>query len=153
MIKKIIKIILVLICMITIFLFSSDSGDESSVKSDGIITRVSEVLVGHKLKGEERNKYIDMYSYFLRKTAHFTIYFILGILLISLVSEYTSINYKSFLIALLIAFLYALSDEVHQLYVPGRSGQFSDVLLDSFGSLVGISVYFLIYKLRSGRDE
>lgn len=145
---KTLKIILVILCMITIFLFSSDTGDESSYKSNGIITHVSEFLVGHKVSGDERKKYIDTYSYILRKSAHFTIYFILGILLISLILEYTVINYRSLLIALIISFLYACSDEVHQLFVSGRSCEFSDVLIDTVGAFIGICCYYIIYKLR-----
>ena len=37
-----------------------------------------------------------------------------------------------------IAALYAVTDEFHQLFVPGRSGQFSDVVLDSAGALAGL---------------
>ena len=45
---------------------------------------------------------------------------------------------KVILLAFLICGLYAISDEIHQLYVQGRSGQVSDVLIDSSGALVGI---------------
>ena len=50
------------------------------------------------------------------------------------------------LLSIFLAFLYACSDEVHQLFVAGRSGQASDVLLDTFGAMVGVGVYYLLFK-------
>lgn len=148
MLKKIIKIILVLLCMATIFSFSSDTADESTAKSDSIIVKISEFLVGHHLSEEERQEKIDKYVTVIRKGAHFTIYLILGFLLLSLVKEYRLIDQKAILIALLIAILYAISDEIHQLFVTGRSGEILDVIIDSLGSLTGIGIYYLIYKWR-----
>ena len=140
MLKKIIKIILVLLCMITIFTFSSDSADESTKKSDGLIVRISEFLVGHRLSPEERQERIDKYVTIIRKGAHLTIYLILGFLLISLVKEYRQVDIKALLIALLIAILYACSDEIHQLFVSERSGKFTDVLVDSIGIIIPLII-------------
>ena len=148
MIKKIIKLILILLCMISIFLFSSDNGEESTEKSDGLIVRISEFLVGHKLSNKEREEKIDKYVVFIRKSAHFGIYFILGFLLMSYITEYKIISTKAILIAFSIAFIYACSDEIHQLLVPGRSGRILDVLIDSIGSFCGIEVDILLHKLR-----
>jgi VanZ family protein len=41
-------------------------------------------------------------------------------------------------IVLLMVFLFASSDEFHQLFVPGRSGRFTDVLIDTAGCTIGI---------------
>jgi len=43
-------------------------------------------------------------------------------------------------------FLYACSDEIHQLFVPGRSGKFTDVLIDSAGALLAVLLCFLVKK-------
>ena len=40
-----------------------------------------------------------------------------------------------------------MTDEVHQLFVPGRSGQISDVILDSAGALAGVLVLSVVRKL------
>ena len=153
MISKVIKIILVILCMISIFLFSSDDGDESTDKSDGVINTIVSTFVGRMTEEDKREEYIEKYSYIVRKIAHFTIYFILGFLLISLLSEYMKVNKTCILISLLIAFLYACSDEVHQLFVPGRSGNIIDVLIDSAGAFVGINIYYFIYRLRRKSHE
>ena len=153
MLKKIIKIFLVLLCMITIFGFSSDTAEESTEKSDGLIVRISEFLVGHKLSEEERQEKIEQYVTIIRKSAHLTIYLILGFLLLSLVKEYRLLDTKAILIAFTIAALYACSDEIHQLFVPGRSGEILDVIIDSIGSLIGIGIYYGFYKWRSKNEQ
>ena len=142
--KKILKIILVIICLVSIFMFSSDTGDSSSTKSDGIIIKTFEFLKGRRLKYFEKEKYIDTYVVFIRKSAHFFIYFLLGVLVLSLLKEYKSFTFLLVIYATLFVFLYACSDEVHQLFVTGRSGEFLDVLLDLLGGFVGsISYYFI----------
>lgn len=134
--------------MLVIFIFSSDNGNLSSEKSNKVIIRISEVLTGEDLDEETEKLYIKKYELSIRKLAHFSVYFILGLLLISLVSEYMVINYKSLLLGIVLSFLYACSDEVHQLFVDGRSGNIIDVLIDTFGSTCGVYLYYFIYKLR-----
>ena len=53
-------------------------------------------------------------------------------------------GYRSIVLALLICVLYVISDEVYQLFVPGRGGQVKDIIIDSAGATVGIGVYLLI---------
>ena len=57
--KKIIKLILIIICMFTIFSFSSDNGDKSTKKSDSIIIVMCEKFFGRELSKQEKEKYID----------------------------------------------------------------------------------------------
>ena len=45
-----------------------------------------------------------------------------------------------YVMGLAVTFLYASSDEIHQLFIPGRSGQFTDVLIDTSGGLAAILV-------------
>lgn len=51
------------------------------------------------------------------------------------------IGFKGFLFSLVFCILYAISDEVHQVFVPGRGAQVTDVLIDSFGAFIGIGMY------------
>ena len=62
------------------------------------------------------------------------------------ISHYYDINYKYCLIGLLICYIYACSDEVHQLFVPGRSGKIIDTFVDLVGSSIGVFSYYLIRK-------
>ena len=153
MYKKIIKIVIVILCMITIFSFSKDTDQESDKKSDGVIVNITSVILGHKLSEKEKTKYINKYVVYVKKSAHFIIYMILGISLISLVKEYRQVDLKAILIALIIAVLYACSDEIHQLFVKGRSGEITDILLDGVGSFIGIYLYYILNKIRSKKYE
>ena len=146
--KKIIKIILIILCMALIFTFSSDNATESTEKSDGLIVKSCEFVIGRKLSEYEKEKYINKYVFLVRKGAHFTIYFILGLLVMSYLKEIYLLNNKGLLIAFIICFLYACSDEVHQYFVPGRSCEFRDVLIDSMGGLLGSNIYYYLNRLR-----
>jgi len=148
MIGKVIKIVLVLACMISIFLFSADPAEKSDAKSNHVIVTVAKFFAGHDLSAREQQEKIDQYVVLVRKGAHLSIYFLLGFLVISLLKEYVSIHPKHIFYAFLFCFLYACSDEVHQLFVPGRSGSIIDVGIDSIGSILGILFYSMFYKLR-----
>ena len=153
MIKKIIKIILVVLCMLSIFLLSNDTADESGEKSGSIIINVVEIIIGRDLTEKEKTNYLEKYDFWLRKAAHFTIYLILGFLITSLMKEYKEINKKVLLISIIISVLYAISDEVHQYFVPGRSCEIRDMLIDSTGSIIGTYIYYLIYRIRRKKYE
>lgn len=148
MLRNVIKFTLVICCMLIIFMFSSDSGTASSKKSDSVIINLVEVISNKKVNNKDRDKYIEKYVFPVRKCAHFTIYLILGILVISLLSEYRVVNFKTVLYALLIVVLYACSDEFHQLFVPGRSSEIRDVLIDSSGGFIGSYLYYLFRRRR-----
>lgn len=151
--KKIIKLTLVILCMVLIFCFSSDDARESTKKSDGIIIKTCEFVLGRELVEEEKVKYIDDFVFIVRKGAHLTIYLILGVLLMSYFKELYLVNKKGLIIAFIICFLYACSDEIHQAFVPGRSAEFRDVLIDSLGSFIGIYFYYFINIIRRRLHE
>lgn len=135
---KKVKLILVILWMIIIFIFSHQKADDSSKLSDGIIlktVRIIEKITDKEYSDEEMlNNFVKP----VRKLAHFTIYLILGILVYLYVKE-LNIS-KIFIISLLVCILYALSDEIHQLFIIGRSGRILDVFIDSLGSLLGIFI-------------
>lgn len=86
--------------------------------------------------------------HFIRKSAHFFAYFLLGILTFNaMIKSFPRIEKKNTLWAFMICVLYAVSDETHQLFISGRSGEVKDIILDSSGSLVGIMVFLLGYRL------
>lgn len=146
MIRKVIKIILVLLWMVMIFLLSNEEAVKSSKKSDGLIIKSMELFTGKSLSDQEKEKVLKYLVFPVRKCAHLSLYLILGILVISLLREYMVINTKLVLLSLLICFLYACSDEIHQLFVPGRSGEVRDVLIDILGACLGVSFYYLVFR-------
>jgi VanZ family protein len=76
----------------------------------------------------------------VRKLAHMSEYCILFVLYLATIKEIAGPGAKkvSLFLALVLALLYAVTDEWHQAYVPGRSASFFDVLVDSCGALIGL---------------
>ena len=72
--------------------------------------------------------------------AHFTEYFILGLLVYNMAHSYNKKTYMSIIICI----IYAISDEIHQIFVPGRSCQISDMIIDVSGALLGIYFLFIL---------
>ena len=145
---KILKMILVLLCMLQIFLFSADSADESDEKSNRVIIWIAERMVGQPLNEEERQEKIEEYVVFVRKGAHVCVYLLLGFLMLSLIREYKVLDWRMMFLAFILSFFYACSDEIHQLFVPGRSGSIIDVGIDSIGVYFGVLLYYGYYRIR-----
>ncbi|WP_339147928.1 MULTISPECIES: VanZ family protein [unclassified Sutcliffiella] len=131
---------LVLGWMGLIFFLSAQHGEQSASLSGGI-TETVKVLV--EQVAPQANINVEAISYFVRKNAHFFAYLLLGLLCLNAIRTSGVSLKKSAIFALFLSVVYAISDEVHQLYVPGRSGQFSDVILDSAGALTGIGLYLV----------
>ena len=142
--KKVISIILVIIWMGIIFCFSNQNANDSTKVSDGFITTVINFLIGNDLSIDEKEILLEKCSFYVRKLAHFTLYFVFGILILTLLYQYKFKN--KVLIGIVFCIIYSCSDELHQLFIPGRSGEFRDVLIDSIGSIVGIFFYKFVKK-------
>lgn len=134
--KRIFWFTCTLFIMALIFVFSSQNSDQSS-KSSGFIV----MLV--KLLGDFEN-----IEFIVRKMAHFSIYAALGLSIYQTLKTYPLKSKYIFIFSLIFCFLYACSDEFHQSFSPGRSPQFSDVLIDTSGSLLMISLSSLISSRR-----
>lgn len=142
--KKLFHSILVIIWMLVIFNFSSQNGTKSTKTSDvvtSMVVNVTTSVTNKDIPREEVKKKVENSTFLVRKTAHFTEYLILGILVLQLLSDYTKINKKMLLVSLIICYLYAVSDEVHQIFIPGRTAKVLDTFIDGAGSLVGIVIY------------
>ena len=146
--KWVIRILLSLLTlgwMIFIFGMSAAKGEESSGMSAKAAEFIGEVLHGdlEDWPEEERSAYIEKLEFPIRKSAHFLEYTMLGLLLSLTLKAWGMQGGKCFVTALLIGVAYAASDELHQLFVSGRSGQFTDVLIDSAGVFLGSGILYL----------
>ena len=177
--KRIILGILIIIWMITIFLFSSQDGMESESTSDIITNRIVNETIENNIEIEENvdntnneninnsvnvakyNYEFEMYKgevrLVVRKSAHFIIYLVGGILLFNFFRTYNISLRNQIIYAILGIILYASSDEFHQLFVNGRTARVEDVLLDTLGAIVGIliNIIFLkiICKMKNKKDK
>lgn len=148
MLKKVALWILVILYMAFIFSFSAQEAEESKETSSTVIVKVVKALdVGDKLTDKEVEEIAEKASYPVRKLAHFLMYALLAFLSALLIFEYTQKKRIIYFGAVLVTFLYACTDELHQKFVSGRSGQISDVLLDTAGGLFGATLLLLICRL------
>lgn len=140
----IISIVLVILWMITIFWFSSQVGDDSSATSGNTIRKIVKFFYTN-ITTENLELIVQTLQPFVRKLAHFTIYTIGGFLLYNLSIQ---LKLKSkFINSLGFGILYAISDEIHQFFVPGRSCRIFDVFVDTCGLITGITIYIIIIKI------
>ena len=154
--KVVISWTLVILWACFIFYMSGMDTTESNTKSKGTLNQIVEKTVettnGMGITdihpSENRMKeFIDKYNYLFRKFAHASEYFILTILLLVALKNSGIVGKKIFIFTLLICFIYSCTDEYHQTFVIGRTGQFSDCLVDTLGGFIGCAIYYLIYKL------
>lgn len=143
--------------MVLIFLFSAQPADESAAISGGLLGWLVDQLT--RLM-PDLSLDLDYFHHFIRKTAHFAVYAVLGMLTLTAVRQSRPLNTArplrvswppgriELLLAWLISIVYAVTDELHQITVPGRSGEFRDVVLDSCGALSGILLMVLLLYWR-----
>lgn len=152
-VRKAIFFILTVGWMILIFLFSARPAELSSQDSSRMGHLVGKILVSdyEAWPKVQQDRYAEGIDHAVRKTAHFAEYAILGFLLTGAAS--LGNGWKSFLQPGFTGALYAASDEFHQLFVPGRSGQVSDVMLDSAGVCFGVFLGMLFWRLVGGNPK
>ncbi|QQK80360.1 VanZ family protein [Salicibibacter cibi] len=141
--QKIVAWLLVIGWMGLIFYFSHQSGEASSSLSGGVTEvayRWSQRLIPFVT--------IDFETFhtLIRKAAHVAVYVVFGIFAVHALRVSTTAGRMRRIVlwAWLLCVCYAITDEVHQLFIPGRSAEVSDVVLDSIGAIVGISVYVIV---------
>lgn len=151
MMKKIIGVFLIICVLIifgVIFMFSAQNASES-----GSVSRQTTKSIGRKLKEwpvfkEIKNKVNVMEAnYFVRKFAHFSLYMMVGVLMTCVLLVLRTTEKHCAIISLGIGVVYAILDEFHQWFVPGREARVTDVMIDAFGVIVGICIIFVCRKI------
>lgn len=153
-ILRLVLIILLLCTFYVIFGFSSQNSKQSGSLSEKITTIIVEKLniVEGKTK-QEKEIIINKLERVIRKLAHFSIYTLVGLLLMGFTSTYKLENIKKVMISLIIGIVYAISDEIHQSFVPGRSPQFTDVMIDTMGVTLGILLIMLAIEIYHKQND
>lgn len=137
--KRIVLTILSISLIIFIFYNSLFDGDDSSDRSLGVLDFINNTLQSVGIG-------LTVSHHFVRKAAHFTEFFVLGTLLFFTVRAYITKTDKKILFAPLIGLVVASTDETIQLFVPGRAGMITDVLLDFSGVCTAVLVFYLFFK-------
>ena len=140
---------LVIIWMVMIFIFSAQPSEQSSALSGGFIQSIMDIVNPdfEKLPPEQQKIIIENFQHITRKAAHLLAYTVLGILCMTALQQHAMMKKKRMITAFLICICYAVTDEVHQLFVSGRSAQVTDVCIDSLGALIGIGLVISVLSL------
>lgn len=151
--KKIISLIFVIFWMIIIFWFSAMDGKESNSKSkktiDNVITEIANVI--HINNSEKIN--LTTLNVYLRKCMHGSVYFILSIFVFNSLRVFGVKRKKSLILTIIILFLYACTDELHQVFVDGRNGKVLDIFIDMIGASIGLVICCIFIYIKKFIDK
>jgi VanZ family protein len=143
--KRIIRAILIALIiavMVLIFILSAEDGQDSGGTSGGITETVLDIsgIDASELDEEEFAKVEG----FIRTSAHFSEYALLAFLSALLLATYKIKRIYTFAFSVAFAAFYAITDEIHQIFVPDRAAQISDWLVDVSGAALGASLVLLL---------
>ena len=155
--RRIFLIFIIVLWLAVIFLFSSQSADGSKKLSEGISVKIARLLNRDRTEDTEDVNAVTIarYNRIIRKAAHTAEYAVLGMLLYIFVSTFSLKRITGSGISLGGCILYAVLDELHQVFIPGRGPRATDVLIDSLGAIAGIAaaaaVLYLVSATRARR--
>ncbi len=148
LIYQIILAVIIASLMVTIFCLSAQNADKSSELSGNVTEKICEIVVpGFRNKTRaDQVSIIVQYNRIIRTYGHFTEYLLFGFFMaLQLANHRRLFAVKnslilSFITAALFAFMYSITDEIHQIFVPGRSFQIYDIAVDTIGATIGSGV-------------
>ena len=150
---KVISCILTVALMALIFFFSSQTAEVSSKTSSGLTQKIAEFIV-RIMKSGDADEIRHTINNLIRKTAHFTLFFMLSVSVANTVFQlFGTEKLRLFIYTSVFCLVYAITDEIHQIFVPGRAGMVRDVIIDLFGAMIGAGVFLLIRYLCKRRKE
>ena len=150
MIKKILLWCAVIFISLQIFGFSSKTAEESSGTSEKIARQVIEVINNvKKIDDLKKEEIFHTVHFLIRKSAHFAEFALLTLFVFFLVQSYGLKKINCAAISLVYCLIFASTDEIHQLYVNGRSGQVRDVLIDFCGGIFSNVCIFMGFRIKS----
>jgi len=143
--KRILFLIILLITFCVIFNFSAQNGEESGSLSRKVTEYIIDIV--SKIKNMDISTklyYIEKLHPIIRKLAHFGIYTVAGFSIMGFMCTFDIRNILKVIISFSIGVVYAITDEIHQGFIPGRGPSVRDVFIDSFGVLTGIFVLIIL---------
>ncbi len=144
------------IIMLIIFLNSAKNATQSSEVSISFTEKLFSVLVPdfESMDENEKVSFVASAQFLIRKSAHFLSYFSMGFFCFLAINTYAVKIRRKFLLSTAICVIFSITDEIHQLFVPGRSGEVRDVLIDSSGILLATSILtFILYKIKKRKEN
>lgn len=144
-----------LIVMCLIFNFSAKTAvesDGSSLQIANVFVHIYENMNGGDIGECEEAAILLQVNHVIRKMAHGIEYVVLALCISFHLWACDMKRYKLLVISVLISGIYAATDEFHQIFVAGRCGRISDVLIDTTGAMIGAAFFLLVMKLFKSRQ-
>lgn len=151
------SLVLLILCMCAIFCFSAQPAETSNETSNGVVEQVISVLwpTYDSLSEFAKKDIVVTFVIPIRKLAHLFEFFMLEVFAFVFLSTLNGVlkNRRS-VISVLFGVAFAVTDELHQIFVPGRACRFYDVVVDTFGILTAFLICIIISRIwRRRRDE
>ena len=145
-IDRIVSVVLLLTWMVFIFVLSNENAGTSANTSGQIIKKIAQAVDRNftTLPPAQQHSIIENWQSFVRTMAHFTEYIVLGFLAANTVRAFKIKGRLAYGLPVLFGLVYAVSDEIHQIFIPGRSCQFGDIVVDTLGSVIGTFVFLVL---------
>ena len=146
--RQIIYLILIIIWMLTIFIFSNQPGEQSEGTSGRVTTSIINMASNIvNIENQDKENIIQILDPIIRKLAHFTIYLIGGFLIMNFANTLQTKESTKIIYSILVGIIYAGTDELHQNFIAGRSCLITDVYIDTLGIATGVFVFLLIFNI------
>ncbi|HEX9058870.1 MAG TPA: VanZ family protein [Clostridia bacterium] len=140
-----------ILCMLAIFILSAQPATESDNNSKNVVHKIVDSTVklgGEDITEQQKIDLVERVNPIARELMHSVVYFVLGVFahitILGLRKKYLSAGIITFIFCV----AYGLSDEIHQLFVPGRCFQLIDLGMDAIGSLAAIALVMLLYIIK-----
>lgn len=154
---RIIWLVVTIVWMAVIFSFSAKEADESAAMSHSVGKEIGRLIIPEfgSWSENKQEQFAERIDFPVRKCAHASEYAVLGVLILGTAYSFSEDGEKmSALFSWCIGTAYAATDEIHQLFVPGRSCQFRDVCIDGAGVLAGVLLFSMIkHQIEKSREK
>ena len=158
-VKRTASVVLLILWMAVIFIMSAENGQESTDTSDGVVYYIAKAITPgfESLSLAEQQEIKDSMSGFIRTMGHYCEFAVLGALSFNVLLNFELKMWQKALFSFAFSVIYAVSDEIHQYFVPDRVCDIADVAVDSLGATTGIVTMCILVavvkKLKSGKEK
>lgn len=151
---KIVSVLLAIVWMVMIFVMSNFPAEVSD-KQSGVVVELTKKILNISA---EQTELLDSLTTIVRKCGHAFEYFVLGVLLLNMLRQFWPAKRKGewvryWYLAVVGASIYAVTDEVHQAFVPGRSCELRDIIIDTVAAGMGVGMVMLVRRLTRAKPS
>lgn len=148
--KRVYGVFIIILWLCVIFFFSNSDASLSTIHTNIAINKLIELSEHNAFFNFMLTKLTENYSlvYSIRKLAHLTIFCVLQIIVFAVMMRNKKSILSATICSMLVVTMYAIFDEIHQYFIPGRSCQLKDVFIDMAGGSVGLLISYISIILK-----